>query len=74
MLEQGNHKIGFKEVFLTDANGIFHRVELLQQEEKKTGELINQWQDGHYTYLNYGGSQFLRYRAINLLDLKKEDQ
>ena len=74
MLEKGNKKKGFKELFLTDANGIFHKAELLQQEQHVEDKSINQWQESNYTYLNYGGEDFLRYRAIDLLNLKKEDQ
>jgi len=74
MLEKGNNKDGFQELFLTDANGIFSKAELLQQEEKVENKVMNQWQSDNYTYLNYGGKDFLRYRAIDLLNLKKEDQ
>jgi hypothetical protein len=76
MLEQGNHKNGFKELFLTDANGIFHKVELAQQDTEITNKNITQWQDSSYTYINYGHkTDFFRYKAIDLLNLKeKEDQ
>lgn len=73
MLEEGNNRDGFKELFLTDANGIFERAQLLQQEEKIEGFHLNQWQVSNYTYLNYGGKNFLRYRAIDLRNIKEEE-
>jgi hypothetical protein len=74
MLEQGNKKNGFRELFLTDANGIFHRVELAQQNTKISDKTITQWQDSNYTYINYGHStDFFRYKAIDLLTLKEKE-
>jgi hypothetical protein len=77
ILEQGNHKNGFKPLTLTDANGIFASVELSQAQYGYYDYPVNQWQSGEYTYVNYGHStEFYRYKVVTLKDntKKKEDE
>ena len=75
-LEKGNHKDTFKELSLTDANGMFELVELAQEKIAAKDRKITQWQNGEYTYINYGHStDFFRYVAIDLRNTEeKEDQ
>jgi hypothetical protein len=75
-LERGNNKDGFTTVFTTDANGVFSKVKLIQQDTGNTNKYLRQWTDREYTYIDYGSwTDFLRYKEISLEELKeKEDQ
>jgi hypothetical protein len=74
-VQKGNHKDGFKDLSLTDANGMFELVELAQESLEPKKQSITHWQNSDYTYINYGHpTDFFRYKAINLNNLKEKEE
>lgn len=74
-LQKGNHKDGFKDISLTDANGMFELVELAQEEIELKDRKITQWQSSEYTYINYGHpTEFFRYMVIDLRNIKEKEE
>jgi hypothetical protein len=74
-LQKGNHKDGFEDVSLTDANGMFELVELAQEKVAEKDRKITQWQSSEYTYINYGHpTEFFRYMAIDLQYTKEKEE
>ena len=74
-LQKGNHKDGFNDVSLTDANGMFQLVELAQEDVEPNNRKITQWQSSEYTYINYGhATDFFRYIAIDLQTLREKEE
>jgi hypothetical protein len=74
-LQKGNHKDGFNDVSLTDANGMFELVEIAQQNIDSKNRKITQWQSSEYTYINYGhATDFFRYMAIDLNYTKEKEE
>jgi hypothetical protein len=74
-LQKGNHKDGFKNVCLTDANGMFEIVEVAQEKLAEKDRKITQWQSSEYTYINYGHpTDFFRYMAIDLQNIKEKEE
>jgi hypothetical protein len=74
-VQKGNHKDGFNEVSITDANGMFELVELAQEDVEPKSRNITQWQSSKYTYINYGhATDFFRYIAVDLQTLKEKEE
>jgi hypothetical protein len=75
-VQQGNHKDGFEDIGLCDANQLFEKVESARDNLVSVNQGISQWQNNEYTYINYGHPiDFFRYVAIDLRNTQeKEDQ
>lgn len=73
LLEKGNLKNGFKNIQIVDANDMFQIVYDVMKASDLIGKIIRQWQEGEYTYIDYGShTDFFRYKAISMNTKEKE--
>jgi hypothetical protein len=76
VVEKGNHKQGYINLGVMDANTMFEMVYDIMRTNNLVDKIVRQWQEAEYTYIDYGShTNFLRYKAAIIENSKeKEDQ